>query len=616
MFGLGSEGHNLLGFSTQEDVLKKLVILAALALWLNPVVASQSAPGFHVVKRIPIPGQGSWDYVTVDEKARRLYVSHGTQVEVLDIDSGAVVGKIPDTLGVHGIAIAPDLGRGFISDGKTSTITIFDLKTLKTLGSVATGKGPDAIIYDPATSRVFAFNGDGNSTTVIQAADGKVAGTIDLGGGPEFANADGEGHVFDNLEDQSLVVKIDSRNLKIEARWPTAPCQSPSSMAMDREHHRLFIGCRSKVMAVMNSDTGQVITTLPIGDHVDATAFDSEKRLIFNSNGEGTITVIHQDSPDKYSVVESVKTVPRAKTMALDPKTHQLFLSTAEAGQFEILVVASGEPRASTSDPVLVGAGDIASCDDLAGAYATAKLIDKIPGTVFAAGDLAYPNGSDKDFNDCYAPTWGRFKDRTRPAPGNHEYHSKGATGYVRYFGAVAGDPAKAYYSYDLGQWHIISLNSECAAVGGCTAASEQGKWLQQDLTNRVAGCTLAYFHKPLFSSGLAHGNDVEVKPLWEILYHAGADIVINGHDHDYERFAPQDPNEKADPQHGIREFVVGTGGKNSHRIFANLVANSETHQADTFGVLKLTLHPKSYDWQFVPEEGKTFSDSGSGNCH
>src|SRR5437660_2895914 len=239
------------------------------------------------------------------------------------------------------------------------------------------------------------------------------------------------------------------------------------------------------------------------------------------------------------------------------------------------------------SDPVLVGAGDIASCDDLAGAYATAKLIDKIPGTVFAAGDLAYPNGSDADFQNCYGPTWGRFKDRTRPSPGNHEYHSTGASGYVHYFGGIAGDPTKAYYSYDLGQWHIVSLNSECSTVGGCGLDSEQGKWLEHDLANRPAGCTLAYFHRPLFSSGLAHGNDVQIKPLWEILYHAGADIVISGHDHDYERFAPQDPTGKADPQHGIREFVVGTGGKNSHRLFANVVANSEAHQADTFGVLK-----------------------------
>ena len=303
--------------------------------------SAQTAGGYHVTKKIPIAGEGSWDYLTVDESARRLYVSHGTQVEVLDVDSGAIVGKIANTPGVHGIAIAPDLGRGFVSNGQSSTVTIFDLKTLKTIADVPTGKKPDAIIYDPATSRVFAFNGGSNSATAIQAADGKVAGTVDLGGGPEFAVADGSGYVYDNLEDESLVLKINSRSLKVEQRWPTAPCASPSSMAMDRPNRRLFVGCRSKVMAVMNADTGQVITTLPIGDHVDATAFDPDSRLIFNSNGEGTITVIHQDSDskDKYSVVENVKTLLRAKTMALDPKTHQLFLSTAEAGQFEVLMV-------------------------------------------------------------------------------------------------------------------------------------------------------------------------------------------------------------------------------------------------------------------------------------
>ena len=314
--------------------------LLIFTLSLSLLAASaQTAGGYHVIKKIPIPGEGSWDYLTVDESARRLYVSHGTQVEVLDVDSGAIVGKIPNTPGVHGIAIAPELGRGFVSNGQSSTVTIFDLKTLNTISQVPTGKKPDAIIYDPATSRVFAFNGGSNSATAIQAADGKVAGTIDLGGGPEFAVADGSGYVYDNLEDESLVLKINSRSLKVEQRWPTAPCASPSSMAMDRPNRRLFIGCRSKVMAVMNADTGQVITTLPIDDHVDATAFDPDSRLIFNSNGEGTITVIHQDSPDKYSVVENVKTLPRAKTMALDPKTHQLFLSTAEAGQFEVLMV-------------------------------------------------------------------------------------------------------------------------------------------------------------------------------------------------------------------------------------------------------------------------------------
>ncbi|MGD0792870.1 MAG: YncE family protein [Terriglobales bacterium] len=310
------------------------------ALSLNLLAASaETAGGYHVTKKIPISGQGSWDYLAVDEGARRLYVSHGTQVEVLDVDSSAIVGKIGNTPGVHGIAIAPELGRGFVSNGQSSTVTIFDLKTLKTISEVAVGKKPDAIIYDPATSRVFAFNGDSNSATAIQAADGKVAGTVELGGGPEFAVADGSGYVYDNVEDGSLVLKINARSLKVEQRWPTAPCASPSSIAMDRPSRRLFIGCRSKVMAVMNADTGQVITTLPIGDHVDATAFDPDSRLIFNSNGEGTITVIRQDSPDQYSVVENVKTLPKAKTLALDPKTHRLFLSAAEAGQFEVLVV-------------------------------------------------------------------------------------------------------------------------------------------------------------------------------------------------------------------------------------------------------------------------------------
>jgi hypothetical protein len=273
-------------------------------------------------------------------------------------------------------------------------------------------------------------------------------------------------------------------------------------------------------------------------------------------------------------------------------------------------------PAASASDPVLVGAGDIASCDALAGAEATAKLIDKIPGTVFAAGDLAYPDGSAADFANCYGPTWGRFKDRTRPTPGNHEYHSGGASVYSSYFGAAAGDLRKAYYSYDLGAWHIVALNSECADVGGCDASSAQVQWLKQDLAQHSTLCTLAYFHKPLFSSGAKHGNDAAMKPFWQTLYAAGVDVVLNGHDHDYERFAPQDPDGHMDEQHGIREFVVGTGGKNTHRTFADPKANSEVRQADTYGVLKLTLHSSSYDWEFVPEAGKSFKDEGTGTCH
>ena len=324
--------------------MKTLFAFSVVVLGLSLSICLLAAPapsdgGYSVTKKIPIPGQGSWDYVTVDEGARRVYVSHGTQVEVLDADSGAVVGDIPNTDGVHGVAVAPDLGRGFTSNGKSSTVTIFDLKTLKPIGSAPTGKKPDAIIFDPSTSRVFAFNGESDSATAIDAATGKVVGTVDLKGGPEFAVADGNGYVFNNLEEQNELLKIDAKKLSVEQRWPTAPCGAPVSMALDRENHRLFVGCRSKVMAVINPDSGQVITTVPIGDHVDATAFDAERKLIFNSNGEGTITVIHQDSPDKYSVVETVKTPPKAKTMALDPKTHKLFLSTAEAGQFEVFVV-------------------------------------------------------------------------------------------------------------------------------------------------------------------------------------------------------------------------------------------------------------------------------------
>ena len=279
-------------------------------------------------------------------------------------------------------------------------------------------------------------------------------------------------------------------------------------------------------------------------------------------------------------------------------------------------VAATPALSGPATDPVLVGAGDIASCDDLAGAEATAKLIDKIPGTVFAAGDLAYPDGSAEQFANCYAPTWGRFKNRTRPAPGNHEYHSTGASAYSSYFGDAAGDPTKGYYSYDLGAWHVIVLNSECAEVGGCDAPSPQGKWLKQELDQHPVACTLAYWHKPLFSSGGRHGNDPDMKPLWQTLYAAGADVVLNGHDHNYERFAPQDPDGNNDPKRGIREFVVGSGGKNSHRAMGTTKPNSEARNDDTFGVLKLTLHAGGYDWQFVPEAGKSFTDSGSGVCH
>jgi acid phosphatase type 7 len=269
---------------------------------------------------------------------------------------------------------------------------------------------------------------------------------------------------------------------------------------------------------------------------------------------------------------------------------------------------------ANDQTAVLVGAGDIADCRDLSGAEATAKLLEQIPGTVMAVGDLAYPDGTKENFA-CYDRTWGRMKSRTRPAVGNHEFHSTGAAYYFSYFGETAGDPKNGYYSYELGTWHIVVLNSECKEVGGCNAGSREEKWLRADLAAHPVACTLAYFHKPRFSSGATHGDDPELSAFWEALYDANADVVVGGHDHDYERFAPQTPNASPDPKRGIREFVAGTGGK-SQRAFAKPHANSEVRSNDGFGVLKLTLRPGGYDWQFIPETGKTFTDFGSGACH
>jgi hypothetical protein len=273
-----------------------------------------------------------------------------------------------------------------------------------------------------------------------------------------------------------------------------------------------------------------------------------------------------------------------------------------------------------SDDPVLVGAGKIAACDssgvggDSPGDEATAKLLDDIPGTVFTAGDNAFTDGTAAQYQDCYDPTWGRHKARTMPAPGQRDYNTAGASGYFGYFGSAAGDPTKGYYSYDRGQWHIVSLNSMCENVGGCGANSPMVTWLEQDLAANSSTCTLAYFNHPLFSSGY-HGNKPKVRPIWDALYGAGADVVVNGRDHDYERFAPQDPSGAADPARGIREFVVGTGGAH-HVPFETVQPNSEVRNADTYGVLKLTLHQSSYEWQFVPVEGQTFTDSGTTNCH
>jgi DNA-binding beta-propeller fold protein YncE len=311
------------------------------------------AAGYHIIKTVPVGGEGFWDYLSVDSSTRRLYISHGTHVQVMDIDSYSLVGDIPDTQGVHGIALAPELGRGFTSNGRSNTVTIFDLKTLKTLGTANTGTNPDAIVYDGGTKRVFTLNGRSNNATAINAADGTVAGTLELGGKPEFAVADGKGSIYVNIEDKSELVQFDAQKLNVLNRWPLAPCEEPSGLAMDLKNRRLFAGCGNKMMAVVDADTGKVIATPAIGQGVDANRFDPETNYAFASNGEGTLTVVHEDSPDNFSVVENVPTKRSARTMALDRKTHNIFLSSADLeppaagerrprikpGSFAILVV-------------------------------------------------------------------------------------------------------------------------------------------------------------------------------------------------------------------------------------------------------------------------------------
>ncbi len=308
-------------------------------------------------------------------------------------------------------------------------------------------------------------------------------------------------------------------------------------------------------------------------------------------------------TPAAPSAEPSPSTVPSASAVASG--------AASPSGSGVASASPAPSPSPATGDAVLVGAGDIATCDTTDDT-ATAELIDGIEGTVFTAGDNAYPDGRTEDFRECYEPTWGRFKDRTRPAPGNHDWVNDLA-GYVGYFGTAAAPDGVPWYSYDLGTWHIVVLDSMCAETGGCGSDSDQGRWLAADLAASGAQCTLAIWHHPRFSSG-DHGNDSGPAPFWQALYAAEADVVVNGHDHDYERFAPQDPDGREDRDRGIREFVVGTGGKEL-RPFKDPKPNSELRAAVTHGVLKLVLHPDSYDWTFIPTGGD-FSDAGSGPCH
>src|SRR6201981_36383 len=326
-------------------LMKSKWLVSIIGVSLVAVALAAAAPGYHVIKTYKLGGEGGWDYLTADSDARRVYISRGTHVIVIDVDSGKTVGDIADTPGVHGIALAPELGRGFVSNGREGTVSIFDIKTLATSSKVNVGDNPDAILYDPATKRVFTFNGRSHDSTAIDAASGKVLGTIKLDGKPEFAASDAKGEVFVNIEDKSELTVIDPNKLEVKKSWPLAPCTEPSGLSIDRKHRRLFVGCDNKMMAVVDADSGKVLATPAIGEGVDATAFDPETKLAFASCGEGVLTVVKQESPDKYSVAENAKTERGARTMALDTKTHDVYTVTAQFGPRPAPTADNPRPR-------------------------------------------------------------------------------------------------------------------------------------------------------------------------------------------------------------------------------------------------------------------------------
>lgn len=311
------------------------VLCASLLVLSFSLLASAQSVSYHLLKKVPLgaaPGGGEYfDYLTVDSSARRVYVSHGTEVKVVDADSGNVVGAVTGFKKCHGIAIPDGSGKGFVTDGDEGKVFIFDVKTLKITGEIKTAEDSDSIIYDPASKHIFSFNGDSHSASVIDPASATLVKTIDMGGGPEFAVADGKGTVFNNIEDKNEVAVIDSKTLTIKARWPVAPAGTPTALAMDREHRRLFSAGRKPQMVVtMDADTGKVLQSMPISAGADAAVFEDETGLLFVSTREGKVHIFHEDSPAKLSEVATLTTEFGAKTMALDTKTHNLYLSTAE----------------------------------------------------------------------------------------------------------------------------------------------------------------------------------------------------------------------------------------------------------------------------------------------
>jgi DNA-binding beta-propeller fold protein YncE len=309
----------------RQSILLAIILTTGTA---GSVLAQQ----YKVVGQIPIEGAGGWDYAYVDSANRQLYVTHGTELQVIDLTTEKPTAKIIGMKRLHGVATADDLNRGFISDGGDNVVVVFDLKTNQIVQRVKAGTNPDTIIYDSSTQRVFAFNGRSGDATAINAKDGTVAGTIDLGGKPEFAAVDGKGFIYDNIEDKSEIVKLDAKNLKVVSRWPLKGCEGPSGLAIDTDAHRLFSVCGNKTMAVTDYDSGKAVATVPIGEGPDAAIYDAEKKLAFSSNGEGTLTVVKRESADKYSVAQTAPTEKSARTMALDPKTHKIYLPAAQFG--------------------------------------------------------------------------------------------------------------------------------------------------------------------------------------------------------------------------------------------------------------------------------------------
>jgi YVTN family beta-propeller protein len=316
--------------NTWAVLLVGLLACTVLLIFSAGANAAPAGGTFKVVHKYSLPGDTGWDYVKVDPDAHRLYVSHGTHMLVVDEDSGKVVGDIPDTMGIHGIALATDVGKGFTSNGGEATVSVVDLKTLKVSEKIkTTGMNPDNIVYDPVSKRVFTMNARSNNSTVIDAATDMVVGTVDLGGKPEEAAPDGKGNLFVNLEDKSSIMEFDTKSLAVKGTWPLAPCEGPSALAVDGAHRRLFVAC-DKVMVVVNADTGKVVASPPIGGDPDGDGFDPATGLAFASCREGLLSIIHEDSPDKYSTVDNVMTQFGARTMALDPKTHHIFTITAD----------------------------------------------------------------------------------------------------------------------------------------------------------------------------------------------------------------------------------------------------------------------------------------------